>query len=35
MSLPNLKTGARTAALLALVPTLTQAECDDDNICDW
>jgi len=21
--------------LLALVPTLTQAECDDDNVCEW
>ena len=21
--------------LLALVPTLTQAECDDDGVCDW
>jgi len=21
--------------LIALVPTLTQAECDDDNVCEW
>ena len=24
-----------TAELLALLPTLTQAECDDNNVCDW
>ncbi len=24
-----------TEALLALVPTLTQAECDENNVCDW
>ena len=24
-----------TEALLALVPTLTQAECDENNVCEW
>ena len=24
-----------TDRLLALYPSLTQAECDDDNVCDW
>ena len=24
-----------TEALLALVPTLTQAQCDENNVCEW